>query len=160
MMCNLLVAHNVADGDNGATSKLHYHPSMDENPVVTRTVEVELGAEELWELVSDGDAWPEWLVDEASVDVRPGGGGDVLDDGERRRVEVDDVDRSGGVRFRWWPLTEPDRVSIVELVVGDTGRRGVLHIRETLPQAGARAAERWEIRSMLLAVRPAMSRRV
>ena len=59
--------------------------------LITRTVETELSAERLWALVGDGAAWATWMVDEAAVEVRPGGEGVVVDAGAERAVRIGSI---------------------------------------------------------------------
>lgn len=102
--------------------------------VVTRDVELDLTAAELWALVADGEAWPEWLATEADVVVEPGCEGTVVDDdGRVRRVAIERADPESGVRFRWWPETEPEAASLVEFRVVEQPRGSRLQIRETFP---------------------------
>ena len=140
---------------------------------VTRQVELDLPAEELLRLVADGASWGQWLADESEVDVVPGGGGRLVDDGEEREVRIERVD-ADGVAFVWWPTAEPARRSVVELVVDRHGRRSALRIRERFDRVDASAvarasagdrsgsdglrapggnAIRWEVRIALLWVR-------
>lgn len=123
---------------------------------VTRDIDLELTEEELWALVGDGRAWSEWMTDAADVDVVAGGGGEVVDDGVRRHVRVDDVVPGREVRFRWWPDDEPDVVSAVRLVVLPTPSGSTLRITETRALAAATVSAvttldlRWEVRVLAL----------
>jgi uncharacterized protein YndB with AHSA1/START domain len=119
---------------------------------ITRTVETDLAAEQLWDLVADGDAWARWMVDESDVDVRPGGAGTVVDDGVERAVRIDRLGERE-VAFTWWPQDRPDLVSTVELVVVPATGGSRLHVTETCLSASARAAAApaaWDVRLMLL----------
>lgn len=122
---------------------------------ISRTVETELAADQLWELVGDGDAWTSWMVDEADVDIEPGADGTVIDDGVRRNVRIDTVDRSERVVFTWWPHDRPEASSTVELVVVPASPGSVLRIIETYgsAMAGGPAVTDWHVRALLLAVR-------
>jgi hypothetical protein len=130
---------------------------------ITRTVDTELGTDELWALVSDGGAWARWMVDEADVDVTPGAGGTVVDDGVERDVRIDRLD-ADAVRFTWWPQDRPELVSSVELRVLPAAGGSTLRVTETYlsasTAAGASAsatvatasAVRWDVRLVLLLV--------
>ena len=127
---------------------------MDEAMRITRTIDTDLGADELHELLTTG--WDRWLVDEADVEVRPGGGGTVVDDGVERAVQVTHVG-PGGVTFTWWPQDRPDAMSTVELVVlpapyGSPG--STLRVTETraLASTAPAATARWDVRLLLLLV--------
>jgi len=120
---------------------------MSEATRITRTVDTDLDTAELQELVTAG--WDRWLVDEADVEVRPGGSGTVVDDGVERSVLVSHVGPSG-VTFTWWPQDRPDAMSTVELVVLPSPRGSTLHVTET--RASASVATRWDVRLLLLLV--------
>ena len=128
-----------------------------------RTVELEISADRLWELVADPQRLGEWLGDDVRFDVapdglEPGAAGVVVDDGVARFVHVDLVAPGRSVGFTWWEADgEASRVEleVVELP-GGTSR---LEITETLAiattaatsarGANASAAEaqmRWEVR--------------
>jgi hypothetical protein len=131
---------------------------MSEATRVTRTVDTDLAPDELWSLVSHGDSWTTWLVDEADVTVAPGAGGSVVDDGVGRTVRIDRLDDDGERRqvgFTWWPDDRPDLVSAVELVVLPATGGSRLHVVETFAAAATtRAAPHaWDLRAMLLVAR-------
>src|SRR4051794_27506276 len=116
---------------------------------ITRTVDTDLDAEQLWDLVADGDAWARWMVDQADVEVRPGGAGTVVDDGVERAVRIDRLgDRE--VAFTWWPQDRPDLVSTVELVVLPAAGGSRLHVTEISARATTAAPAAWDVRLMLL----------
>lgn len=128
-------------------------------PSIERTVpldgELDLPADELWRLIATAEGWSEWLVDEADVEVREGGEGEVTDDGERRTVRIEHVRPGVGITFVW---SSGDDVSRVELRIDETdqGRR-VLRITEVpiascaeCPVRDQARASRWELRACLL----------
>jgi uncharacterized protein YndB with AHSA1/START domain len=131
---------------------------MDEATRVSRTVDTELSPDELWALLTDGERWATWMVDQADVTVTPGAGGSVVDDGVERTVRIDRLEEDGEshrVAFTWWADDRPDLVSSVELVVlpAVTGSR--LHVTETYATASAARAAvgrlTWDVRLLLLA---------
>jgi uncharacterized protein YndB with AHSA1/START domain len=129
---------------------------MDDALTVTRDIDVELGEDELWQLVGDGEAWAEWMTDTSDVEVAPGGGGEIVDDGERRRVCVDDVVPGRRVSYRWWPADEPATVSTVELLIVPRPAGSTLRITETLRASASASASvaldlRWAVRAVALA---------
>ena len=90
---------------------------MAEPITVTRTIDLPLPADELWDLISHGDRWHEWMGPSCEIEVTPGAQGEVTeDDGAVRAVRVDRVDRVAGVQFSWWPVDRADQTSVVELV--------------------------------------------
>jgi hypothetical protein len=124
---------------------------MSEGTRITRTVETDLDADELWGLVADGDAWARWMVDESDVVVAPGSAGTVVDDGVERAVRIDHLD-DHRLAFTWWPQDRPELVSAVELVVLPATSGSRLHVTEThlSARAAATAPAAWDVRLMLL----------
>ena len=134
---------------------------MSEATRITRTVETDLQPDDLWALLSEGDAWATWMVDEADVDVRPGAGGTVVDDGVERTVRIDRLDTDGDacrVGFTWWPDDRPDLASTVELVVLPAATGSRLRVVETYASTSTASAlttaiaapHAWDVRLMLL----------
>jgi len=125
---------------------------MEQPTVVSRTIELEISPNELWSLIGDGDRWAEWMVDESDVEVAPGGGGSVTDDGVNRGVRVVEVTEGEQVRFEWWPVGEPDTTSTVELVVAPNDTGAVLRVVETFPVrhdfAATKASVAWNVRAV------------
>lgn len=124
-----------------------------DDPTITRDIELDLAEDDLWGLVGNGAAWADWMTDTSDVEVVPGGSGEVVDDGVRREVRIDDVEPGHRVAYRWWPSGEPDAVSTVELVVMPRPNGSTLRITETL-HASADATTaldlRWEVRMLAL----------
>ena len=46
---------------------------MSDRVDITRSIELDLEPDEVWELIGDGERWADWMVDAADVDVVPGG---------------------------------------------------------------------------------------
>lgn len=135
---------------------------IDDCTEVTRRVDLDLSAEELWALVGDADGWADWLVDAAEVELAEGRTGRVVVDGEERLVTVGPIEIGVGVRFEWWPSESPTDRSIVELVVSPSEYGSRLDIRERFagsPGTATAAADRheaavqWELRIVLLWVK-------
>ena len=127
---------------------------------ITRTVETELPVEQLWALITDGDSWPTWMVDQADVDVAPGAQGTVIDDGRQRTVRIGAV-RDDQVSFTWWPVGDERLASTVELVVLPRQGGSALHVTERFPatlsaSAATTAGMAWDIRTLLLVLRTAL----
>ena len=120
--------------------------------IVTRDIELELTQEQLWELIAAGDGWRAWMVDEADVEVAPGGTGEVAEAGARRHVEVTAVRRGESVHFVWWPAGDEELASSVSLTV-DTDATGaaVLRVVEVFPPAATvdpvSASIAWDVRA-------------
>jgi hypothetical protein len=126
---------------------------MDAPLIVSRDIDLDLPAGELWSLIADGAGWERWLVDEAEVAVETGASGVVREQGETREVRLDDVVAGERVSFEWWPAGRPSEASAVELVVVPAPSGAVLHVTETFPprstaQASA-AGFSWEVRAFM-----------
>jgi uncharacterized protein YndB with AHSA1/START domain len=137
---------------------------MDAPLVIERDVHTGLAADELWRLVATSAGWREWLVDEASVDISPGEGGEVVEDGVRRHVGIDTVEHGRHISFVWGePGGEVSRVSL--RLVEEADGRVALRIREEWPAAACadcplRTAGRWELRACLLCIAASATCRV
>jgi uncharacterized protein YndB with AHSA1/START domain len=123
---------------------------MDEPLIVSRDIDLDLPAAELWSLIADDDGWARWLVDEAEITVETGATGVVRDDGQEREVHIETVVDGERVSFLWWPADQPADASAVELVVVEAPETTVLHITETFPprMLASAAAFRWEVRAL------------
>ncbi len=106
---------------------------MEDTIEVTRSIELEVEPDELWELISDGEHWVDWMVDTANVEVSPGATGTVTDGDEQREVRIDRVDEGERISFDWWPAGRRDRASSVELHIVPARYGTVLEIVETFP---------------------------
>jgi uncharacterized protein YndB with AHSA1/START domain len=128
---------------------------MTERVDVTRSIELDLEPDHVWELIGDGERWADWMVDAADVEVAPGGGGTVVDGDESRDVRIDTVDAGERVTFDWWPVGRPDEASSVELRIVPAVSRTVLEVVETFPAgrttiAMSAAAATWRVRAVAL----------
>ena len=124
---------------------------------ITRQIDLDTPADELWDLVSETAQMATWLGDAVDVDVRPGGTGTVVDDGIVKHVLIEEVRESRQLAFTWWERDDRSNASRVVFTVDthDSGSR--LTISETLhdqsPRLSARASaatRRWEVRALLL----------
>jgi uncharacterized protein YndB with AHSA1/START domain len=129
---------------------------MDAPTHVTRTVDLDIAPDELWELIGDGERWIDWMVDDADVAVEPGTHGRVADDGAERDVHIKEVVDGELVSFQWWPRGLPDQLSTVELRVIPAIGGSQLHIVETFPapRPSASASTAWSLRAGRLCVAP------
>ena len=125
---------------------------------ITRQVDLDTPADELWEMVSDPDHLAAWLGDSVDVDVRPGGTGTVVDDDIVRHVQIEEVSQPRRLSFTWWESGDRSTESRVVFAIGTTvDGRSRLTITETLsgqsPGMVARASAarmRWEVRVLSL----------
>jgi hypothetical protein len=96
-----------------------------------QSADFEIGTDELWEAVSDPEQM-DWLGDEVELDLRPGGRGRVVEDGESRRLVVERVDVGRQLSFHWWPEDDARLISRVDLIVVPRPDGSRLVVRETL----------------------------
>jgi uncharacterized protein YndB with AHSA1/START domain len=121
---------------------------------VERSIDLDVSAEELWELVTEPSELEGWLGEEVDIDVRPGGLGRVVDHGVERRVVVEQVDDGRRFSYVWWPEGSPGEVSRVELVVLPAATGSRLVVTETTHGLDAFAcAGGWSRRSIFLRAR-------
>jgi uncharacterized protein YndB with AHSA1/START domain len=139
---------------------------MDAPLTVEREIEIDLSAEELWELIATAAGWEQWMVDTASLAVQPGEAGEVEEDGVRRTVSVAEVRAGESVTFHWAEVGRADDLSVVRLDVIDDERGSRLRITEQwlAPAACAdcplRAGTRWDLRECFLCLTTLTSCRV
>ena len=127
---------------------------------ITRGVDLDIDADQLWGALSDPDQLAAWLGDEVDLDVRQGGTGTVIDDGVLRHVRIDHVDEGRGLAFTWWEHDHPHLASTVRFAIEQRPDGGShLAIVETfdpdalggaVTKASAAASERWGVRVMCL----------
>lgn len=122
-------------------------PAME---TVTRQLELDITAEELWSLITDNAALQAWLGDGVDIDVRPGGFGVVVDDDVIRHVTVGDVEHGRGWSFRWYAEGEPESSVTFAISPIDQGASR-LTITETLSaSASTERGHRWDLCLLLL----------
>ena len=98
---------------------------------VTRTVVLPVTRDEAWEALTEPERLREWFANDVELDVRPGGQGMFRwDNGESRRVVVDEVAEGERLVLRW----EDD--SRVELELDDAPAGTRVLVRETSPDWG------------------------
>jgi hypothetical protein len=127
---------------------------MDDAVEVSRSIELDLEPDEVWDLIGDGGRWSDWMVDEADVDVVPGAAGRVIDGEETRDVRIDTVDDGERVAFTWWPVGRAGAPSEVDLHILPTPGGTVLEVVERFPArhtvSASVAVDRWRRRALTL----------
>ena len=104
---------------------------------VTRVVEVEAGADEVWSAISDPELRAQWLDD---------------DDARSRELRLDEVDDGRRLVWTWWRPDGELRASRVEVVLAPTMGGTRVVVTETLAStlasgpATLRAGDRWSYR--------------
>jgi uncharacterized protein YndB with AHSA1/START domain len=93
----------------------------DGNVEVTRSVELEAAADDVWAAITDPDLRARWLDD---------------DDAQARTVRLDAVDADRRLVWTWWRPDDESGASTVEIVLTPTAVGTRLVVTETLP-AGA-----------------------
>ncbi|WP_320670557.1 SRPBCC domain-containing protein [Patulibacter defluvii] len=111
------------------------------DPVVRRELWLDAERDAVWAMLADADGLAEWLADEVALEVVPGAEGEIgWEDGERRRVVVEEVAERRRVVLRWWQEDGPE--SLVELTLDDVDGGTRLVVVE-LPVVALRAVGRW-----------------
>ena len=95
-----------------------------DDPIIERTADLEMDADQLWELISTADGWRSWLVDDTDVVVSPGATGTATEDGIERQVRVDLVHQRNSIGFSWWQRDDPSSGSYVQLDIVELPRGG------------------------------------
>ncbi|MGH9230447.1 MAG: SRPBCC family protein [Acidimicrobiales bacterium] len=112
---------------------------------VTRAVEVEAGADEVWSAISDPELRALWLDD---------------DDARSRRLRLDEVDDGRRLVWTWWRTDDEPGASRVEIVLAPTVGGTRVEVTETRASAAVgvaggsaqshpatlRASDRWTCR--------------
>jgi uncharacterized protein YndB with AHSA1/START domain len=104
---------------------------------VTRVVEVEAGADEVWSAIRDPELRAQWLDD---------------DDARSRELRLDEVDDGRRLVWTWWRPDGEPRASRVEVVLAPTMGGTRVVVTETLAStlasgpATLRAGDRWSYR--------------
>jgi len=93
----------------------------DGNVEVTRSVELEAAADEVWAAITDPDQRAHWLDD---------------DDAQARTMRLDELDADRRLVWTWWRPDDESGASTVEIVLTPTAVGTRLVVTETLP-AGA-----------------------
>ena len=129
---------------------------------ITRAVELDAPAEDVWRALTDPQLLGNWLEGDVELDVRPGGEGTIVEaDGAVRRAVVEHVDYLRRLSLRWWPSNGADGpASQVRLELEPTAVGTRLVVTETVlgaapgaasPVASASAVDaRWGVRFLLL----------
>lgn len=122
---------------------------------ITRTVELDAPAEDVWRALTDPELLGDWLGQEVELDVRPGGAGLIVEpDGAVRRARVEEVEPARRLALRWWPEDGDGPESTVELDLEPTEDGTRLVVTETLVEPAAASAgvvsARWSGRLLLL----------
>ena len=131
---------------------------------ITRSVDLEAPAEDVWRALTDRDLLADWLEGDVDLDMRPGGGGTIVEpDGVVRRARVDEMVPARRLSLRWWPEDGAGPASTVRLDLEQTdGGQTRLVVTETLlapvpgravPVASAALDVRWGVRFLLLGCR-------
>jgi|SRR5918994_7295184 uncharacterized protein YndB with AHSA1/START domain len=92
---------------------------------VTRTVEVEADADEVWSAISDPDLRSRWLDD---------------DDARSRELRLDEVDDGRRLVWTWWRPDDDLGASTVEIVLAPTPGGTRVVVTETVATASVRTA--------------------
>jgi uncharacterized protein YndB with AHSA1/START domain len=108
-------------------------PPTSAPPAVERSIEIDAEPAEVWDVLTDPDQLEGWLGERVELDLRPGGGGTVVDDdGTRREVLVTTVEVDRALAWHWW--TDGDELSSVEITLAPAapGHGTLVRVVETL----------------------------
>jgi hypothetical protein len=109
-------------------AQLMSHP---EDTTIERITDLDLGVDELWDLISTEDGWRSWLVDGTDLVIRPGSTGTAVDDDVVREVRIDTITERSSINFSWWDRDDPSSGSFVQLAIVELPNgRSQLHITE------------------------------
>jgi hypothetical protein len=124
-----------------------------DNLTIERITDLDIGVDQLWELISTREGWSSWLVDDTDLTIAPDGRGTATSDGVERSVSFDSIDAGRGVSFSWWDKDDPSTASFVQLgIVELPGGRSQLRVTERYLGATASASIScsagiaWEVR--------------
>jgi uncharacterized protein YndB with AHSA1/START domain len=103
---------------------------LHDEPRVVRRIEIELGPDRVWEIVTG--ALGDWLGGDIEIDLRPSG---KIDFRARQRREgvVEEFEPGRRLTWRWWEEGDEDGATdtVVELAIAETDLGSVLTITET-----------------------------
>ena len=100
-------------------------PSGGDGHTVTRAVDVEAGAAEVWSAISDPELRALWLDD---------------DDARARELRLDEIDDGQRLVWTWWRRDDEPRASRVEIVLAPTVGGTRVVVTETLASASVGVA--------------------
>src|SRR4051794_19684762 len=94
-----------------------------EPPVVTRSIDLDASADEVWNAITDAEELGRWLADEAVFEPVPGTSARFVEGGQVRRAVVEAVEDGRRLVFRWWDDDEGEAAATrVALTVVGAGR--------------------------------------
>lgn len=94
--------------------------------------------EAVWDALTTDDGFAAWNGEGATIQPFPGG---RIDTAERSGA-VEQVDPPTDLRYRWWPIDDPDQVSTVDVTVepADEGATVIVIERLVLPPTAVTGA--------------------
>ena len=103
---------------------------------VTREIEVDAPAEEVWRSLTDPELLAGWLADDATLELTPGGELAMrTPDGEERTGWVEQADPPRWLAF-WWRRGDSGETTRVELELEDSDGGTRVRVTESRPLAG------------------------
>jgi uncharacterized protein YndB with AHSA1/START domain len=104
---------------------------------IERELELPAPSEEVWEALTDPERLAEWLADEVSFDLRPGGDASFRDGDTLRRGWVEEVSPPGSAagegRLAFWWACDDEPATRVELTLTPAPGGTRLRVVETRP---------------------------
>lgn len=119
---------------------------MADTRTVTRERTIPAEPDEVWEAITDDDGLG------PSIDAVPGGRVDDDDPvtGVRRIGAVEHVEAPSDLRYRWWPVDDPDQVSTVDITLTPADEGTVITVIEHLVLAPTTIAPQMSARRPML----------
>jgi uncharacterized protein YndB with AHSA1/START domain len=121
------------------------HITDEEDPAMTDRIERELElpapSDEVWEALTDPERLAEWLADEVSFDLRPGGDASFRDGDTLRRGWIEEVSppegpaggEPGSGRFAFWWASDDEPATRVEFTLEPAPGGTRVRVVETRP---------------------------
>ena len=102
---------------------------------ITRELLLRADPEVVWRAVTDPDLLREWLADEVTLELTPGGAAGFVVDGEVRSGWVEEVQppRDGAGRLTFWWQVGDEPASRVAFELTPTSDGTLLRVREARP---------------------------
>lgn len=126
---------------------------------VTLDREFDADPDDVWEALTTDEGFSSWSGAGSAIDPRPGGPVSTPDDatGRERIGAVESVEDGRRLRYRWWPVDDPDAVSTVDIEITPLSPGTRVTIVEKLalpmgaPQCSATGTAPWTRRTARLA---------
>jgi uncharacterized protein YndB with AHSA1/START domain len=142
---------HVEEHDSIATMELH-----EEIGAVRRETVLDAPRDAVWERIASPEGLASWLADDVALDaVEPGARGEVVEDGERRHVTIEEVEDRRRVALSW--CADGGEPSLVELTLDDEDEDRTRMVVVELPLVTLRVATVTTVRAASASRGPQMA---